>query len=277
MARNSSTSSALKSYDSKYPTALDIDHLSDADWRKERTLELYSFLPQTTLEERATYTDIRDEVVYLNYSFFGYIASHTYVNNTSATYEDKFQSALLHFCEIWHKFKFAKQYRTDLSFSVFFKPRLSEEIQRELTTVRYSFERSIKMEAGNQLGKHWAQVQYEDLKNLKMSGQKMQSLQAIFGCMYWADLDTHALFIQAPTPTNEENLGALYTTQYNSIQDLLIHEMIDGECLLDDKALAKISEIQDIPIDELREARPLAEYKLYTKLQDAIAVQEAFT
>lgn len=268
--------SALKSYDSKYPTSLDMNSMSDADWRKERTLELYSFLPQTSLEERFKFTDIRDEIVFLNYSFFGYIASHTYVNNTSATYEDKLQSALLHFCEIWHKFKFAKQYRTDLSFSVFFKPRLSEEIQRELTTVRYSFERSIKMEAGKQLGKHWAQVQYEDLGSLKMSGQKLQSLQAIFGCMYWADLDTHALFIKAPVSSNESSVDNLYTTNYDSVVDLLIYEMIDRECLLDDKMLSKISEIQDIPMDELKKARPKAELKLYEKLQESLDVQDAF-
>lgn len=268
--------SALKSYPSKYPTKLDIDKLTDADWRKERTLELYDLLPQTTLEERFTYTDIRDEIVHLNYTFFGYIASHTYVNNTTATYDDKFQSALCHFCEIWHKFKFAKQYRTDLSFSVFFKPRLSEEIQRELTTVRYSFERSIKMEAGKQLGKHWSKVEYDDLKDLKMPGQKMQSLQAIFGCMYWADLDTHALFIEAPVSSSDDNIKELYSTSYDSIVDLLVHEMIDNECLLDDKMLLKISEIQDISLDELKVARPKAELKLYKKLQESVNLQDAF-
>lgn len=268
--------SSLKSYPTKYPTKLDMDSMTDAEWRKERTLELYDLLPQTTLEDRFQYTDIRDEIVFLNYSFFGYIASHTYVNNTSANYEDKLQSALLHFCEIWHKFKFAKQYRTDLSFSVFFKPRLSEEIQRELTTVRYSFERSIKMEAGKQLGKHWAQVQYDDLKNLKLSGQKMQSLQAVFGCMYWADLDTHALFIQAPSTSNDEGVNSLYSTNYDSIVDLLIHEMIENECLLDDKMIQRISEIQDIPLEELKDARPKAELKLYKNLQEAVTIQDAF-
>jgi len=268
--------SALKSYPSKYPTKLDIDSMNDTDWRKERTLELYGFLPQTTLEERATYLDIRDEVVHLNYTFFGYIASHTYVNNTTVSYEDKLQSALTHFCEIWHKFKFAKQYRTDLSFSVFFKPRLSEEIQRELTTVRYSFERSIKMEAGKQLGKHWSKVEYDDLKDVRLPGQKMQSLQAIFGCMYWADLDTHALFLEAPTSTNDDNISKLYSTKYDSIEDLLIHEMVDNESLIDDKMLTKISEIQDIPIEELKAARPKAELKLYERLQEAISITEAF-
>lgn len=269
--------SALKSYPSKYPTTLDMHNLSDAEWRKQRTLELYEFLPQTSLEERFTYVDIRDEIVHLNYSFFGYLASHTYVNNTSATYEDKFQSALCHFCEIWHKYKFAKQYRTDLSFSVFFKPRLSEEIQRELTTVRYSFERSIKMEAGKQLGKHWAKVDYEDLKDVKLPGHKMQSLQAIFGCMYWADLDTHALFIESPKSSLEENVNNLYSTEYDSTLDLLIHEMIERECLLDDKLLTKIADIQGLDLNELKALRPEAELKLYEKLQEAVSIQDSLS
>lgn len=269
--------SALKSYPSKYPTKLDIDNMSDTDWRKERTLELYEFLPQTTLEERFTYTDIRDEIIHLNYTFFGYIASHTYVNNTTVTYEDKFQSAFCHFCEIWHKFKFAKQYRTDLSFSVFFKPRLSEEIQRELTTVRYSFERSIKMEAGKQLGKHWSKVEYDDLKDVKLTGHKMQSLQAIFGCMYWADLETHALFIEAPASSSEDNIDSLYSTNYDSLVDLLVYEMIQRECLLDDKLLSKIADIQDLDLNELKMLRPKAELKLYERLQEAVTIQESFS
>ena len=95
--------------DTKYPSKLDKASMTEADYRKERTIELYSYLPQTTLEERYEYTDIRDAVVELNYTFFGYIAAHRFINNSSVSYEDKFQSALTHFCEIWHKFKFEKK------------------------------------------------------------------------------------------------------------------------------------------------------------------------
>jgi len=93
-----------KKIDAKYPSKLNKDEMTEAEYRKQRTIELYSYLPQTTLEERATYTDIRDAVVELNYTFFGYIASHKFINNPSVSYEDKFQSALLHFCEMWTKF-----------------------------------------------------------------------------------------------------------------------------------------------------------------------------
>ena len=89
--------------DRKYPSKLDKNSMSDTDYRKERTLELYSYLPQTTLEERATYTDIRDAVFELNYKFFGYLASHHYIANNYSSYEDKFNSAGLHFLEMWHK------------------------------------------------------------------------------------------------------------------------------------------------------------------------------
>ena len=56
--------------DTKYPTKLNKDSMTKEEWRKERTIELYDYLPQTTLEERRTYTDIRDAVIELNYTFF---------------------------------------------------------------------------------------------------------------------------------------------------------------------------------------------------------------
>ena len=57
---------------------------------KQRTLELYALLPMD-LEERQKQTAIRDEILKLNYKFFGYVAKETYVAN--AEYEDKFQTA----------------------------------------------------------------------------------------------------------------------------------------------------------------------------------------
>jgi hypothetical protein len=53
---------------------------------KKRTIELYDSLPQDE-EERKSRLDIRDEVIKLNYSFFGYVASRTYINNPSIEYE----------------------------------------------------------------------------------------------------------------------------------------------------------------------------------------------
>ena len=260
--------------ESKWPTHLDKASLSKAEWVKLRTLELYDYLPQATLEERYTYTDIRDEVIELNYTFFGYVATHTYINNSSISYEDKFQSALLHFCTMWHKFKFAAKYRTDLSFAVFFKPRIGECIERELNEVKYSLRRTLCMEAGAQLGKHWGQVKYEDLKEVSLSPAKMQALQAIFGTMYWADLETHALFIPSDTRFSSEE--DLYSDNYDSQIELLMHEMILEENKLDDNQLLNISIIQDIPFAQLKALLPAAEAKLKVKLETTVAIQEDF-
>lgn len=259
--------------ESRWPTKLDKSKLSKADWVKYRTLELYDYLPQTTLEERAQYTDIRDEIIELNYTFFGYVASHTFINNSSISYEDKFQSALLHFCEMWHKYKFAAKYRTDLSFAVFFKPRIGECIERELNEVKYSLRRALCMEAGAQLGKHWGQVKYEDLKDVDLPPDKMQSLQAMFGSMYWADLDTHAIFIESDKRYSDDKI---YSDNYDSLIDMLVHEMVIEEKKLEDKDLLNISIIQDIPFEELKELLPKAEKKLYRILEDKIAIQEEF-
>ena len=67
--------------DRKYPTKLDKNSMSADEYRKERTLELYSYLPQTSLEDRFKCNDIRDAVFELNYKFFGYLASHHYIAN----------------------------------------------------------------------------------------------------------------------------------------------------------------------------------------------------
>lgn len=260
--------------ESKWPTHLDRSKLSSDAWVKLRTLELYDYLPQTTLEERSTYTDIRDEIIELNYSFFGYVASHTFINNSSVSYEDKFQSALLHFCTMWHKFKFAAKYRTDLSFAVFFKPRIGECIERELNEVKYSLRRTLCMEAGAQLGKHWGQVKYEDLKDVNLSPDKMQSLQAIFGTMYWADIETHALFIASDKRVSSED--ELYSDEYNDEMGLLIHEMVLQEKRLDDSDLLHISIVQDIPFHVLKSMIPEAERVLKRRLHDAVDIQEQF-
>lgn len=259
--------------ESRWPTKLDKSKLSNADWIKYRTLELYDYLPQTTLEERATYTDIRDEIIELNYTFFGFVASHTFINNSSISYEDKFQSALLHFCEMWHKYKFAAKYRTDLSFAVFFKPRIGECIERELNEVKYSLRRALCMEAGAQLGKHWGQVKYEDLKDVKLPPEKMQSLQAMFGSMYWADLETHALFVESRTAFDD---CKFYSDNYDSLIDMLVHEMVVEETKLDDEHLLKLSMMLDIPFNKLKEVLPIAEKKLHDELEDTIAIQEQF-
>lgn len=259
----------------KYPSRFHQEQMDEQEYVKARTLELYSYLPQDSLEHRFQFVDIRDEIVQLNYKLLCWIASNTFVANPSATYDDKIQSCIVHFLEIWHKYKFAAKYRTDLSFAVFFKPRLSEEIQRELNTVKYSIERTLKMEAAAQLGIFWSKLTYDDLKHVKLPEDKMNALKAMFGVMYDADLSVHELYQKA---AGVRTFGAehLYSDNYDSIEGLLVHEMVEQESLLDDKTLLKISQINDIPYDELEKVRPSAEAKLKSYLVDKISITDSF-
>lgn len=241
------------------------DGISKSEYIKQRTLELYDSLPQDE-ESRKRRLDVRDEVIQLNYSFFGYVATHTYINNPSITYEDKLQTAICEFLTCWWWYKWAERYRTDLSFTVFFKPRLGEMIERKLNEVKYSVRRSLCMEAGAQLGKHWGQVRYEDLTQVNLSVDKMNSLKAMFGTVYWGDLETQAMFIEAPSSISTEFDNP--TDKYNSIEDLLIHEMIVAECKLDDAHLLEMADMYSLDFWDLKSKLPKAEETLYKKLHN---------
>jgi hypothetical protein len=213
----------------------------------------------------------------MNYTFFGYIASHKFVNNSFISYEDKFQSALFHFCEMWEKYRFiTDRYRTDVAFGVFFKPRITECMERELDEVKYSLRRTLCMEVGDQLGKHWAKVTYEDLSdpNVKLSGDKMASLQAMFGSMYVADLETHAMFIKSDEKPIDSS--DLYSDNYDSITDMLIHEMVTEERRLTESDLLNLATILDIPYQTLVKLLPEAEQKLHEELLYRIGLADTF-
>ena len=248
---------------------------------KEETIRLYQSLPQEK-ELRMKRTDVRDRVIELNYSFFGYIASHTFINNTSVTYEDKLQSALLHFCECWWWYLWQgdethKGYRCDLSFTVFFKLRVGEMIERELNEVKYSIRRSLCMEVGKQLGKHWGQVKYDDLMDprLNLPTEKMNSLKAIFGTLYIADLDTHEPFL-----SSEEGCFSKFdeelTDKYDTVEELLIREMIDRERKLTNNDIFEICDIYGIDDRTIRGKLKTAETILYSRLRSSQDLREAF-
>lgn len=277
-------------YHSNIPTKLDRGSMKKADWVKARTQELYDMLPQTTLEERNTYTDIRDEIIEINYAFFGYVAKNQYVTDPMATYEDKLQSALLNFCKMWAKYKFCpeisdgKKYRTDLSFAVFFKPRLSECIRRELNTIKYSLRRQICMEAATQLGKHWGQLTKDDVSKVKLPPEKMQILEAIFSTQYevpFEDVETTGT-IRGKDKSQQsdfiisQGIDDIYTENYDSLEDLIMHEMIEEQCKLDDAYLLKMAQMYSIPFADLVEARPYGEYKLRVLLEEALDIKDSF-
>lgn len=267
-------------YYSEIPTKLDYKNMKRNDWVKARTQELYDMLPQTTLEERNTFTNIRDEIVEINYSFFGYVAKGTYVTDPMATYEDKLQSALTNFCQMWAKYKFASEYRTDLSFAVFFKPRLSECIKRELNTIKYSLRRTICMKAAEQLGKHWGQITKEDIPKVHLNPQEMRILESIFNTQYDTTYDDGDLAkIKSSNQSDfivSYGIEGIYTEQYDNLEDLIVHEMIECESKLDDAYLLKMSGLYGIPFNELEKARPIGEAKLKRQLEEFIDIQESF-
>ena len=238
---------------------------------KDKTMALYLQLPQPK-KERIARIDIRDKIIELNYSFFGYIASRTFINNPSVTYEDKFQSALMHFCECWWWYQWDgdethKAYRKDISFSSFFKPRVGEMIERELNEVKYSIRRSLCMEVGEQVGKHWGKVSYDDLSHVDLPPDKMNSLKAIFGTLYWADLETHEIYIES----DEHASTFKYPSKkISSITDILIKEMCDNESKLTDKDLIEIADKYRLDFWDLKRSLPEAESQLYKNLVDSI-------
>lgn len=238
---------------------------------KRRTLEIYDSMPQNK-QLRMQCLSQRDEIIELNYAFFGYVAKSTFINNPTVTYEDKLQSALLHFCECfwWYKWKgdeTHKGYRQDLSFTVFYKPRIGEMIERELNQVKYSIRRSLCMKVGDQIGKHWAKVKYDDLADprVKLSVDDMNTLKAIFGSLYIADLSDHEAYIPAPSITTL--IDQQVSDKYESLEELLIQEMMRTESKLSNSKIAEIASMIQVDPDILILYRPKAEKELYRRLK----------
>lgn len=243
---------------------------------KARTLELYSKLPQLKMVRKmecarwdedshrwvfeyqpGSYPEIRairDEIIELNYKFFGYVASHKFVNNRYIDYEDKFQAVVANFCSCWWWYKWKgdyshKGYRQDLAFSVFFKPRITEMLEREFDEVKYSVRRSLCIEVANQLvpPKHWAKVTIEDLNdpNVKLPLDKLNALKSIFGSLYVIDIDDHMDHIDGLFEWKGKFDDEL-DDEYDSWEELLIREMVKLERDLSDEDLERMSETYSV-------------------------------
>lgn len=264
-------------YISNIPTKLDRSSMTEKEWIKARTQELYDMLPLTTLEERMQYTDIRDEIIRLNEKFFGYLAKSKYIADPYVTYEDKVQSAKTAFLEQWAKYKFTPKYRADLSFSVFFMPRISECIGRELNPIKYCLRRTVCMKAAKQVGKHWGKLTKDDLPNIKLPPNEMKILEAIFNGRYNKDLyDPDNRNLTRDVSSKVDVVDDIYNENYDDVEDLIVHEMIECESKLDDNHLLKMSELYGIPYDELVKARPIGEAKLKKQLEDALFISDTF-
>ena len=75
------------------------------EYIKRYTNILYDLLPQTSLEDREKFHDIRDKIIELNYAFFGYVVRTKFLNNSYADYEDKLQACIARFCQCWTWYK----------------------------------------------------------------------------------------------------------------------------------------------------------------------------
>ena len=240
------------------------------EWVKRYTNILYDQLPQTSLEDRAKFHEIRDKIIELNYPFFGYVVAKKFLNNSYASYEDKVQACIARFCECWTWYKFEKKYRTDISFTVFYKPRLGEMLERDFNEVQYSLRRTLCMEVGEQLNKPWPKVTYEDLSNpkLNISANHMTSLMAIFGSLYPASQDDISPYLEAPDDIARDH-GPIedLTDEYNDLVSLLVREMVDREKKLTTKDLKEISEIYGLNLSVIQQQLPSAEAQLYKLLK----------
>lgn len=266
-------------YQSEIPTKLDRNSMTKEEWRKARTQELYDMLPLTTLEERMQHTEIRDEIIELNYSFFGFVASTQVVTDPMARYEDKLQSALLNFCDMWAKYKFTPKYRADLSFAVFFRPRLSECIRREFNIIKYSLRRTVCMKASKQLGKPWTEITKDDIQNVNLSPQDMRVLETIFNTRNNVSYEDRGEDVKLNLGSSGSSYGIedIYTENYDSLEDLIVHEMIEAESKLSDADLLKMSELYGIPFRDLQKARPIGEEKLKNQLEELMDIQNNFS
>jgi hypothetical protein len=234
------------------------------EYIKQRTQELYDSLPMD-LEERKKCLDVRDEIIKLNYPFFGFVATNTFVDGCD--YEDKLQTALLSFMTMWWKYKWTPKYRGDLSFAVFFKPRISEEIRRHLNPISYTIKRTLCMKVANQLGKKWTDVCYDDIQKVKLPPEDVTTLKIILGSMMPSDISEYESIVSSDT-AEDHSVGKYMTVKYDTIEEMLIQEMIERESKLTDKDLYGISELLGIDFSELKAALPRALATLHKRLTD---------
>ena len=243
---------------------------SKTDYIKRYTNILYDCLPQTSLEDREKYHDIRDKIIELNYGFFGYVVKNKFLNCPYAEYEDKVQGCIQRFCECWTWYRFKKKYNKDVTFAVFYKPRLGEMLERSFNEVGYSLRRSLLVEVSEQIHKPWTEITYEDLSDPRIDippNHKM-SLMAIFGALNPASSDEISPYLEAPDDiTKEKSPVESLTDQYNDVVSLLVHEMVDREKKLTTRDLSKIAEIYDLDLQDLKQKLPLAEKQLYELLK----------
>ena len=150
-----------------------------------------------------------------------------------------------------------------------------EMVRRELNEVKYTVRRNICMEAGAKLNKHWTKVNYNDIEDLDLPYETLASLKAMFGTTYWADLDDYETYVDGTIQANNSPFD-IPTDKYNTIEGLLIHEMIMNESKLTDKQLHSMADMYSLNYTDLLHAVPRAERDLYMQLQDRLDILSIF-
>lgn len=238
---------------------------------KRETLRLYDLLPQEE-NSRKSRLDIRDAIIDQNMRFFNYIATHTFLNNTYISFEDKLQSVVMHFCECWYWYKWEGHYRTDLSFAVFYFPRISEMLKRDFNEVKYSTRRTLCMEVGKQVGKHWGQVKLDDVEKANLPEHKLQSLRAMFGTLKPVDIED----VQPYLREQDSVELTIEVSESNDIKEILIQEIVYLGRPLKPKDFKRMSDMYFIEEDILVEAYQDALEELYCRLHDLQEIRKVF-
>ena len=153
---------------------------------------------------------------------------------------DKFQTALMSFLSMWWKYKWTPKYRDDLSFAVFFKPRIAEEIRRYNATVSYTRRRGVCSKAAKQLGKHWSEVTYDDLSKVDLPADQMLALKAVLGAHIPVDMSECEIYLYNDHP--ETNIEKYRTDKYNSIDQYIDNKKPFVQCESTDEGAMTIND-----------------------------------
>ena len=80
-----------------------------------------------------------------------------------------------------------------------------------------------------------------------------------------------------PSKVSIDNDIAIMGDNYNSIEDLLIHEMVECESKLSDRDLKRMSDLYTIDYNLLVRKRTKAENLLYQRIQDNMSINDQFS
>ena len=243
---------------------------------KDRTNALYDSLPLEE-EARKSRIDVRNQVVELNYEFFKFVASHTFPVGKHFDFDDKVQSGITYFCNnIWHQYRWEGHTRMDLCFSTYFYPRVSKGLYQDLSEVKYTPKRNVMSKISKQLGKPWSEVRKEDLNDprVKLSPANRKFAETLFEIPNMKSLEDVSVYIA--TAPQDVSIADKLTYEYDSIEELLVREMIITEKKLSNAHLQRLANMFCLDIDELILARPSAEGILLERLRESQFLKDTF-